>query len=135
MRGEQARRIAEFPKVRDGWLRALERARGRGAIDAVLAGVDEENLHALFAWAPPALRRRIVRYAAEDRSRRAPVTGADLMAIGLEGPAVGRALLRIRAAYLDGALRNREEALALARELSRGRGARRPRRPKTQPRR
>ncbi|MBW1686428.1 MAG: hypothetical protein JRS35_15340, partial [Deltaproteobacteria bacterium] len=85
--------------------------------------------------APPALRRRIGRWAGQDRARRLPLTGSDLVEIGLSGPAVGRALLRIRSAYLDGALRTREEALALARELSRGRGARRPRRPKTQPRR
>ena len=135
VRGEQARRIAEFPKARDAWLRGLARARGRGAIDAVLAGVDEESLHALHAWAPPALRRRIRRWAGEDRARRLPVTGSDLVEVGLVGPAVGRALLCIRTAYLDGALCTREEALALARELSRGRGARRPRRPKTQPRR
>jgi tRNA nucleotidyltransferase (CCA-adding enzyme) len=125
VRGEQARRIAEFPRARDAWLRGLTRARGRGAIDAVLAGVDEERLHALHAWAPPALRRRIGRWAGEDRARRLPVTGSDLVALGLAGPAVGRALRRIRTAYLDGALRSREEALALARELSRGRRARR----------
>ena len=41
VRGEQARRITEFPKARDAWLRGLTRARGRGAIDAVLARVDE----------------------------------------------------------------------------------------------
>ena len=68
-----------------------------------------------------ALRRRIVRYATEDRSRRAPVNGDDLTALGLDGPAVGRALARIRAAYLDGVVRDRAEALALARELSRRR--------------
>jgi len=134
VRGEQARRIAEFPTARDAWLRGLKRARGRGAIDAVLAGVDEESLHALHAWAPPALRRRIGRWAAEDRARHLPVTGSDLVGIGLAGAAVGRALRRIRAAYLDGALRTREDALALALELSRGRGASRPRRPKTRPR-
>jgi tRNA nucleotidyltransferase (CCA-adding enzyme) len=123
VRGEAATRIGAFAKARAGWLRALERARGRGAIDAVLRQFDEEDLHALFATATPALRRRIVRYAAEDRSRRAPVTGDDLMAIGLEGPAVGRALARIREAYLDGAVNDRDEALTLAQELLRRRGA------------
>jgi hypothetical protein len=39
--------------------------------------------------------------------------------MGLEGPALGRALVRIRTAYLDGALKNREEAIALAREIAR----------------
>jgi tRNA nucleotidyltransferase (CCA-adding enzyme) len=124
VRGETARRIGAFAAARDGWLRALDRARGRGAIDGLLRQLDEEDLHALFATAAPALRRRIVRYAADDRSRRAPVTGDDLTAIGLEGPAVGRALARIRAAYLDGAVSDRAEALALARELlQRRRGA------------
>jgi hypothetical protein len=54
------------------------------------------------------------------------VTGDDLMAVGLEGPAVGRALARIRAAYLDGAVNDREEALALAQELLRRRGTAKP---------
>jgi tRNA nucleotidyltransferase (CCA-adding enzyme) len=126
VRGKAAKRIDTFAKARDGWLRELEPARGRGAIDAALRQLDEEDLHALFATATPALRRRIARYAAEDRSRRAPVTGDDLMAVGLEGPAVGRALARIRAAYLDGAVNDREEALALAQELLRRRGTAKP---------
>jgi tRNA nucleotidyltransferase (CCA-adding enzyme) len=126
VRGAAAKKIDSFAKERGGWLRDLERARGRGAIDAVLRQLDDEYLHALFATATPALRRRIVRYAAEDRSRRAPVTGDDLMALGLEGPAVGRALARIRAAYLDGAVDDREGALALARELLRRKGAAKP---------
>jgi len=131
VRGEVAARLADFPRQRDGWLRALGRARGRGAVDAVLVGSDEERLHALHAWAPPAMRRRVARWAAEDRSRRPPVSGHDLVGLGLSGPAVGRALRRIRSAFLDGALSSREEALALARELSRGRVVR----PKTQRRR
>ena len=122
VRGAQARRIAEFPKARDGWLRALERGRGRGAVDAILGDVDEESLHALHAWAAPALRRRMARYAAEDRVRRTPIGGADLVALGLSGPALGRALQRIRVAHLDGAVKTREDALALARELSQRRG-------------
>lgn len=122
VRGETAARIAAFAKARDGWLRSLERARGRGAIDGVLRQLDEEDLHGLYATVPsPGVRRRIVRYAEEDRGRRAPVTGDDLTRIGLEGPAVGRALARIRAAFLDGAVSNREEALALGRELAHGR--------------
>jgi len=126
VRGEAAKRIDAFARERGGWLRDLERARGRGAIDGVLRQLDEEDLYALFATATPALRRRIVRYASEDRSRRAPVTGDDLMALGLEGPAVGRALARIRAAYLDGAVKDRDAALALAQELLRRRGAAKP---------
>ena len=88
-------------------------------MDAVLGGLDEDEVIALHAAAAPALRRRIVRWAAEDRGRRPSLTGSDLLELGLEGPAVGRALAKVRAAYLDGALANREEALALARELAR----------------
>jgi hypothetical protein len=129
VRGETATRIGAFAKERDGLRRALERARGRGAVDSLLRRLDEEDLYALYATVAPGLRRRIARYAAEDRSRRAPVTGNDLMGIGLEGPAVGRALARIRAAYLDGAVNDRNEALALAHELLR-RGSPRPTRRK-----
>ena len=95
-----------------------------GAVDGILHGLDEERLAALHAWAPAPVRRRIVRWAAEDRTRRSPVTGTELVALGLSGPAVGRALARIRAGFLDGEIANREEALALGRELAR-RGTRR----------
>lgn len=123
VRGEVARRIAGFPKTLQGLRRSLDRARGRGAIDAVLAPLDEETLLALYAGADAADRRRIARFAAEDRERRAPVTGDDLVGEGLAGAAVGRALARVRAAWLDGRVRSRDEALALAREV----GRRRPR--------
>ena len=84
-----------------------------------------DQLLALLAWAPPNLRRRIQRYALQDRGARLPIRGDDLVAIGLRGPAVGRALARIRVAFLDRAVRNREEALALAREIARRGGRRR----------
>jgi tRNA nucleotidyltransferase (CCA-adding enzyme) len=121
VRGEHAELIVDFHARSTRWLAALERARGRGAIDAVLIEADEHSLHALYALASPALRRRIARWAGEDRSRRLPINGRDLVELGLEGPAVGRALVRIRTAVLDGAVGTREEALALARELSRRR--------------
>jgi len=124
VRGEQAERVAGFPRVRDTRLRALGRARGRGAVDAELAGLDEDSLLALYAWAPPPERRRIARWAAEDRQRRLPVNGDDLLALGISGPAVGKALARVRMAWLDGSLSGREEALALAREVSRRRSPR-----------
>jgi tRNA nucleotidyltransferase (CCA-adding enzyme) len=119
VRGETAKRIAGFRKLRDRAVRQVSRSRGRGAVDAALSELDEEEVIALHAFAEPALRRRIVRWAGEDRSRRPSVTGADLIELGLEGPAVGRVLARVRAAYLDGGLANREESLALARELAR----------------
>jgi len=127
VRGEAAERIAALPKSRARWERELARTRGRGAIDAVLAPLDEESLLALWSLAGPAERRRIARWASEDRGRRAPVTGADLVASGLSGPIVGVALARIRAAFLDGAVRERDAALALAGEVA-AREARRARR-------
>jgi hypothetical protein len=123
VRGELATRIAGFAGVRDVALRGLGRARGRGAIDAVLSPLGAEEALALYAWAPPAMRRRIVRHALEDRPRRAPLTGEDLVALGLAGPAIGRALARIRIAYLDGAVKDREDALTLAREMVRRRAS------------
>lgn len=126
VRGALADRIAAFPKARDAWLRGLARARGRGAIDAVLAGVGEDEALALYAYAPPTARRRVARHMSEDRPRRLPLSGDDLVALGLSGPAVGRALARLRIALLDGAVKDREDALALARELAGRRSARRP---------
>jgi tRNA nucleotidyltransferase (CCA-adding enzyme) len=125
VRGEPARRVADLPVEVERAVRALASARGRGPIDSVLGALSEEALYAVYASAPPAMRRRVMRYAGDDRHRRPPITGDDLVAAGLSGPSVGRALERIRAAYLDGALASREEALALAQEV-----ARRSRRPK-----
>ena len=107
-------------------MNALRRARGRGAIDAALAPLSEEELYSLYALADPKLRRRIARFAIEDRTRRLPLSGEDLLAIGLDGPALGRVLHQIRIAYLDGALQNREDAIALAREIARQRGKPKP---------
>lgn len=124
IRGDQATRIVRFGGEADRLLRALARARGRGAVDALLSDQSEEALQALYALADAAVRRRILRWAAEDRRRRIPVTGKDLTDRGLAGPEVGRALARIRSAVLDGEVANREEALALAEEMARRASAR-----------
>jgi len=123
VRGAAAEAVGGFPRSRETWLRGLARARGRGAVDALLRGLDEDAICALYASAPPAGRRRVDRWMREDRGRRSPVGGDDLVALGLEGPGLGRALAQVRAAWLDGAVRTRDEALALAREVARGRGA------------
>jgi hypothetical protein len=119
IRGEQAARILRFGAEGERTLRALARARGRGAVDALLLTLDEESLQAIFALADVATRRRILRWGAEDKRRRAPVVGSDLTELGIQGPDVGRGLARIRAAFLDGEIANREEALGLALELAR----------------
>ncbi len=119
LRGDPARQLVEMPRLVERAERALARARGRGAIDAVLGALSEEVLLAVYVRSEPAARRRIERFAREDRLRRPPVTGDDLVAAGLAGPAIARALERIRIAWLDGSVRNREEALALSAEIAR----------------
>jgi hypothetical protein len=47
------------------------------------------------------------------------VSGDDLVAAGLAGPVVGRALERIRIAWLDGAISTPEEAITFAKEVAR----------------
>jgi hypothetical protein len=100
-------------------LRQLAKARGRGAVDTVLLGIDDDSLLALHSRADTGARRRVARWATQDRARSLPVTGDDLIAIGLTGPAVGRALRRVRTNWLDGNIRSRVEALALAQEMHR----------------
>ena len=119
IRGEIGERILDLPKRCDVWSRQLAKARGRGAVDVVLLGIDEDSLLALHSRVDTGARRRIARWATQDRARSLPVTGDDLIAIGLAGPAVGRALRRVRTSWLDRNIRTRAEALALAQEMHR----------------
>ena len=132
IRGEQATRIVRFGRDAERILRGLMKARGRGAVDATLNELPEETVHALYAMAAVPVRRRMLRWAVEDRRRRSPVGGADMKEVGLTGPDVGRALTRIRAGFLDGEIANREEALALGIEMAR-RSARRASQPQKRP--
>ena len=118
LRGEPSRAVDAFARRRDRWLAALEDARGRGACDAVLAPLDATVRCALEASAGRSARRRIERWNAEDRDVRPPVGGSDLISLGLSGPAVGRALQRLRKAWLDREVTSRAELLALAAELA-----------------
>ena len=117
--GAPAARIMGFPRARERWLRALARARGRGALDAVLHPLAPSEVLALWASAPPPLARRILRHLRDDRAARLPISGDDLLALGLRGPAVGRALAGVRAAVLDRVVKTRDDALVLAREIAR----------------
>ena len=124
VRGAVFERVATWPRQRDRRLRALARGRGRGSADAALRGLTEEELVAFYVGVEASVRRRVLRFALDDRHRKPPLRGSDLVAVGASGPALGRVLEAVRAAYLDGRVRNREEALALARELLRGRPGR-----------
>ena len=112
LRGRPAERVIAFPGLMRRCARGLSRARSRGAEDALLRDVPLEELLALAAFEPAASRRRVLRHLAEDRERRAPLDGRDLAALGLSGPALGRALAALRYAFLDGECRDRAEALA-----------------------
>jgi tRNA nucleotidyltransferase (CCA-adding enzyme) len=119
VRGDTSVRVLDFAKSCQRWIKELKGTRGRGAVDLVLAELDEDQLLALYSTCEPLLRRRVVRWAAEDRDTRIPVSPRDLLNANLSGPVVGVALARIRAAYLNGEVANREEGLALAREILR----------------
>ena len=112
LRGRPAARVLAFPGLRRRSARGLSRARSRGAEDAVLGSVPLEELLALAAFESASNRRRVLRHLTEDRERRAPLDGRDLAALGLSGPALGRALAALRRAFLDGECSDRAGALA-----------------------
>jgi tRNA nucleotidyltransferase (CCA-adding enzyme) len=128
LRGRPAERVEGFPGLARRKLRALARARSRGAADAVLGALGPEELLALAAVAPAGERRRILRHAREDRAVRIPLGGEDALALGLTGAAVGRALAALRRAFLDGEWTAPEQGRAWLREHRLGARGARPRR-------
>jgi hypothetical protein len=84
-------------------------------VDRLLASLGDEWLLALHASLEAALARQVLRFAAEDRAARPPLSGGDLLQLGLEGAELGRVLAELRAAWLDGRVRGRREALEFAR--------------------
>lgn len=112
--GEPARAILEFPTLRARLMRTLGGARGRGDRDALLSGLAPEALLALGAGASAAMLRRMLSHLHEDRACTLPISGADLAASGARGPAIGKALAAVRRALLNGEIRGRREAWALA---------------------
>ena len=119
--GRASERIRGFARLRERTLRRLAAARGRGAVDTIVRPLAAAEWSALRASAPADLRRRIDRHHREDRDRVLPITGDDLVAAGLQGPAVGRALEAVRIATINGVVKSREDAMALAGEVARGR--------------
>jgi len=121
--GRPAARVLAFPAHARRLARALERPASRGNDDARLRGLPAEELVALAALASAGVRRRILRFAAEDRARALPLDGSDLVALGFAGPALGRALAALRRAVLDGEVSDREQALAFVQDPRRRRSA------------
>jgi tRNA nucleotidyltransferase (CCA-adding enzyme) len=99
-------------------MRRLERSLSRpaplSADDARLAPLPLEERLACAATARASVRARILVHAEKERSLTLPLDGRDLIALGFRGPAVGRALARVRAAVLDGEVGSRAEALVRA---------------------
>ncbi len=75
-------------------------------------------VYALYLVADDALRERLHRYAATWRHVRPRITGHDLRALGVPpGPRYKEILHALRAAWLDGDVRTREEEQALLQHL------------------
>ena len=85
-----------------------------GVVDRVLERKPLEVAALVAAGGVPGAAAAARRWLEEDRHRRLAITGQDLLAAGLSGPAVGRGLAAARAAMLDGAAPGRESQLAAA---------------------
>ena len=84
-----------------------------GIVDAVLARKPLE-IAVLAAAAGETGSEAARRWLRKLRHQRLEITGDDLLAAGLRGPDVGRALAAARAAMLDGRAPDRESQLAVA---------------------
>jgi tRNA nucleotidyltransferase (CCA-adding enzyme) len=113
-----------------GWARAIaaEAARGEGLAAELAGATSPSALDDALRRTPPATAVAalaagadpVARWWAEWRDAAPPVGGADLVAAGVPpGPGIGRALREVRAAWLDGRVRDRDALLALALEVAR----------------
>jgi tRNA nucleotidyltransferase (CCA-adding enzyme) len=91
-----------------------------GAVDAIAAGMPPTVVQAAAVVADDArARRALARYRERLTAELPEVSAEALMALGIPpGPALGRALHGVREAALDGRVRTRRGALALARRLA-----------------
>jgi tRNA nucleotidyltransferase (CCA-adding enzyme) len=107
-------------------VRTLERALLQAARASVAAGACDRRHPATLAlaasWGSAATRRTLGRVAALRRRPGPLVSGETLRSLGLApGPAFAAILARVRDAWLDGRVRDRAQAEALARRLVRRR--------------
>ncbi|MFQ5696795.1 MAG: hypothetical protein ACE5IL_00735 [Myxococcota bacterium] len=103
-RGRRSARLEADLAALPGLLRALARRPSDGRVDALLHGLGEPALLALFCAGDRNARSAVRRYACDLRLRASPVDGRRLRALGFRGVALGRALRRARARSLDGRL-------------------------------
>jgi tRNA nucleotidyltransferase (CCA-adding enzyme) len=92
---------------------ALDAATRPSEVDALLRREPPEAI-ALAAALGLGGRGAVAAWRDRDRDRRLAVTGDDLLAAGLRGPAVGAGLAAARAAMLDAGAETREDQLAAA---------------------
>ena len=113
-----------------GWARALgaEGRAGGELAERLQAGIAPSEVDRLLRAAPPATAvgalargaEAVAGWWAHGRDREPAVRGADLVRAGIPpGPAIGRALAKVRAALLDGRVGGPEEQLALALRVAR----------------
>ena len=91
------------------------------SINRLLSPLEPEVLLLLLSLAKSSQARAdVVRFLTEIRGREKVVTGEDLKEMGLPpGPSYAEILSRVHDAYLDGEVKDRQEALALCRKLVR----------------
>jgi tRNA nucleotidyltransferase (CCA-adding enzyme) len=92
----------------------------RSEIYAVLAGKALDSIIIAASIAPPGapMRRLVKTYLGELEGTKIELTGADLLALGVEqGPKVGEILRLIFAAKLDGQVLTKDDEIDLARRL------------------
>lgn len=112
---------AADPRLADG-------AAPASAVNAALAARHPTPVALVLAAvvADDGVRDRLDAYATRWAGRTPPIDGDDVVALGVpRGPAVGRVLAAVRAAWWDGAVQTRADALALARQQAKADAARR----------
>ncbi len=121
---KKARRVL-FQAMKEG--RALAERLDAGSplrssiINRLLSPLEPEVLLLLLSLARSSRARAdVVKFLTELRGKEKIVTGSDLKEMGLPpGPAYAEILSRVHDAYLDGEVKDRQEALALCRKLAR----------------
>lgn len=113
-----ARALRDSLRLREEAPRLAELAIRPSQVAAILEPISAAAVVARALLEPAGItRRRLRRYLAEWRHVRVALTGRDLQALGVApGPPMGRMLVRLQAARLDGEAHRREDEVRLVRE-------------------